>query len=244
MPLESSGAVATQLARALVDRVSLRKAAKRVNVHLETSFRWRHRFLATARNKRPSLLSGIIEADETLILKSAKGSRQLVGRAPRKRGGKPKKTGTSPDDYDIVLIARDRHKATSDHILYDFEGSSFDAALAPLIERDAVLVTDGRIAAIGRKLAADLAAPVVAGETLTVRLVKPGREPGQGVGFLDDGSMVVVNGGAGAVGAEPITVTVSSVVPNAAGRIVFARPVADGRAPVGTAPTGSGIMAG
>ena len=95
-----------------------------------------------------------------------------------------------------------------------------------------------------RRLAADLAAPVVAGETLTVRLVKPGREPGQGVGFLDDGSMVVVNGGAGAVGAEPITVTVSSVVPNAAGRIVFARPVADGGAPVGTAPTGSGIMAG
>ena len=53
-----------------------------------------------------------------------------------------------------------------------------------------------------------------------------------------------MNGGAGAVGAEPITVTVSSVVPNAAGRIVFARPVADGGAPVGTAPTGSGIMAG
>src|SRR5262249_56009309 len=83
-------------------RVSLRKAAKRVNVHLETSFRWRHRFLATARNKRPSLLSGIVEADETLILKSAKGSRKLVGRTARKRGGKPKKAGTSPDDYDIV----------------------------------------------------------------------------------------------------------------------------------------------
>lgn len=75
-------------ARALVDRVSLRKAAKRVNIHLETSFRWRHRFLATARDKLPSVLSGIIEADETLILKSAKGSRKLVGRAPRKRGGK------------------------------------------------------------------------------------------------------------------------------------------------------------
>lgn len=69
--------------------------------------------------------------------------------APRKRGGKPKMTGTSPDDYDIVLIACDRHKATSDHNLYDFEGGSFDAALAPLIERDAVLVTDGRQAYIG-----------------------------------------------------------------------------------------------
>lgn len=136
-------------ARALVDRVSLRKAAKRADIHLETSFRWRHRFLASAKDKRPSLLSGIVEADETLILKSAKGSRKLIGRAPRKRGGKPKKTGTSPDDYDIVLIARDRHKATSDHILHDFEGGSFDAALETRIERDAVLVTDGRQAYIG-----------------------------------------------------------------------------------------------
>ena len=131
-------------ARALVDRVSLRKAAARANVCLETSFRWRHRFLATAKDKRPSMLTGIVEADETLIRKSAKGSRRLVGRAPRKRGGKPKKTGTSPDDYEIVLVARDRHKSTSDHILFDFEGRSFDAALDPIVDRDAVLVTDGR----------------------------------------------------------------------------------------------------
>ena len=41
------------------------------------------------------------------------------------------------------------HKATSDHILHDFEGGSFDAALETRIERDAVLVTDGRQAYIG-----------------------------------------------------------------------------------------------
>jgi len=131
-------------ARALVNGVSLRKAAKRAGVCLGTSFRWRHRFLARAKDKRPERLAGIVEADETLIRKSAKGSRRLVGRAPRLRGGKPKKTGTSPDDYDIILIARDRHKATSDHILLDLEGRSFDAALDPIVARDAVLVTDGR----------------------------------------------------------------------------------------------------
>jgi transposase-like protein len=38
-------------ARALVDGVSLRKAAARTNIHLETSFRWRHRFLAVAKDK-------------------------------------------------------------------------------------------------------------------------------------------------------------------------------------------------
>ena len=131
-------------ARALVDRVSLRKAAERADVCLETSFRWRHRFLHAARDKRPSVVTGIVEADETLILKSTKGSKRLVGRAPRKRGGKPKKADTSPDDYDIVLIIRDRHKVTTDRILPDFQGATFEAALDPVVSRDSVLVSDGR----------------------------------------------------------------------------------------------------
>ena len=131
-------------ARAIVDGLTLRKAAARVGVHLETSFRWRHRFLSSSKKAKATRLSGIVEADETFILKSAKGSRGLVGRAPRKRGGKPKKTGTSPDDYDIVLIARDRSGATTDHILYDLTAPTTAEVLKPLVAKDAVLVSDGR----------------------------------------------------------------------------------------------------
>ncbi len=79
-------------------------------------------------------------------------------------------------------------------------------------------------AVIPRRLAADLIPGVLAGETLSVSLTRPGRHPGQGVGFLDDGSMVVVNGGADLVGAGPVTLVVSSIVPTSAGRMVFARP--------------------
>ena len=131
-------------ARALVARVSLRKAAERADVCLETSFRWRHRFLQAAKDKRPSLVTGIVEADESFILKSAKGSRQLVGRAPRKRGGKAKTPGLSTDEHDCILIVRDRHAATTDHLLPDLEGRTFAAYLAPVIAKDAVLVSDGR----------------------------------------------------------------------------------------------------
>jgi transposase-like protein len=131
-------------ARAIVDGLTLRKAAACVGVHLETSFRWRHRFLSSSKKAKATRLSGIVEADETFILKSAKGSRGLVGRAPRKRGGKPKKTGTSPDDYDIVLIARDRSGATTDHILYDLTAPTTAEVLKPLVAKDAVLVSDGR----------------------------------------------------------------------------------------------------
>ena len=133
-------------ARALVARVSLRKAAELANVCLETSFRWRHRFLAAAKDKRPSAVTGIVEADETFILKSDKGSREIKGRKARKRGGKAKKPGLSTEEHDAILIVRDRHAATTDHILPDLEGATFAGHLKPIVAPDAVLVSDGRAA--------------------------------------------------------------------------------------------------
>jgi len=60
------------------------------------------------------------------------------------------------------------------------------------------------------------------GEQLTVRIVKPGEEAGQGVGYLDDGTMVVVESAREAVGRE-VPVTVTSVLQTSAGRMIFAR---------------------
>ncbi len=74
-------------AKALVDGVSLRKAAKRARIDLTTAFRWRHRFLKVPKTTKAAAVTGIVEADETFFLKSAKGSKKLVGRSPRKRGG-------------------------------------------------------------------------------------------------------------------------------------------------------------
>jgi uncharacterized protein YacL len=74
-----------------------------------------------------------------------------------------------------------------------------------------------------RRLAADLVPGVLAGESLVVELTRPGRHPGQGVGFLEDGSMVVVNGGVDLVDAGPVSLVATSIVPTSAGRIVFAR---------------------
>ena len=69
--------------------------------------------------------------------------------------------------------------------------------------------------------------PVVTGEDISVQLIKPGREPGQAVGYLDDGTMVVVEGGRRQVGRE-VEVRVTSVVTTANGRLVFAHPVEAG----------------
>jgi uncharacterized protein YacL len=64
--------------------------------------------------------------------------------------------------------------------------------------------------------------PVVQpGEELTVQLVHEGKEYGQGVGYLDDGTMVVVEDARARVG-QKVNATVTRLLPTAAGRIVFA----------------------
>jgi uncharacterized protein YacL len=60
------------------------------------------------------------------------------------------------------------------------------------------------------------------GEGIDVRLVKAGEEPGQGVGYLEDGTMVVIEGGREHVG-EQVAATVTSVLQTSAGRMVFGR---------------------
>jgi uncharacterized protein YacL len=64
---------------------------------------------------------------------------------------------------------------------------------------------------------------VLAGEPMSVRIVKEGKESGQGVGYLDDGTMVVVDHGKKHLG-QRIDVTVTSVLQTSAGRLIFTRP--------------------
>ena len=132
-------------AKAMVDGVSLRTAAKRSRIDLTTAFRWRHRFLKAPKATKAAALKGIVEVDETFIRASAKGSKKLVGRTPRRRGTKPK-PGLSSDDYDAVLIVRDRHGATTDYVMPDLEGATFARLLKPVVAHDALLVSDGRAA--------------------------------------------------------------------------------------------------
>ena len=71
---------------------------------------------------------------------------------------------------------------------------------------------------------------VLPGEDLTVRLSHEGKEAGQGVGYLEDGTMVVVENGARHVGTEP-TVTVMRVLQTVGGRMIFAQPKGEAEVP-------------
>lgn len=64
---------------------------------------------------------------------------------------------------------------------------------------------------------------VIPGEDMQVVIIKDGKEHNQGVAYLDDGTMIVVEGGRNYIG-QAISVTVTSVLQTSAGRMIFAKP--------------------
>lgn len=95
-----------------------------------------------------------------------------------------------------------------------------------------IVTTDTALAQIGairsapvlnmNQLAQAMRSPVTPGETIEIEIDKAGEQPGQGVGYLPDGTMVVVENGAPAIG-QTTPVTVASSLQTAAGRMIFAR---------------------
>ena len=64
---------------------------------------------------------------------------------------------------------------------------------------------------------------LLAGEQIALALIRPGDEAGQAVGFLEDGTMVVVEGARDRIG-QTVSVTVTNTLQTSAGRLVFAKP--------------------
>ena len=71
-------------------------------------------------------------------------------------------------------------------------------------------------------LAKSLRSELMVGEQLDVLLLKPGRDEGQAVGYTEDGSMVVVNGGRALIGRS-VVAEIISVLPSGTGKMIFAR---------------------
>lgn len=79
------------------------------------------------------------------------------------------------------------------------------------------------------------------GEYMTIRVVKAGDQIGQGVGYLDDGTMVVVEHGRNQIGQE-VPIVVTSVLQTPAGRMIFGRPEARGSGPgSGSTPAANNV---
>ena len=73
------------------------------------------------------------------------------------------------------------------------------------------------------ELANAVKAVVHPGEEMSVRIIQEGKEQGQGVGYLDDGTMIVVEGGVRFMDRD-LPITVTRVLQTVAGRMIFAQP--------------------
>lgn len=121
-----------------------------------------------------------------------------------------------------------------DRVLPEFEGHPVDLKLVLLAKHlDGKVVTNdynlNKVAKLHgvdvinlNELANALKPLFLPGETLEVHIVKPGEEAGQGVGYLDDGTMIVIEGGREHVG-KTVKIAVTSVLQTSAGRMIFGR---------------------
>lgn len=153
---------------------------------------------------------------------------------------------TVADSADKMKRARGRRgldilqKLQSSHVAEvlmddtDVEGANVDQKLISLAQhmRGRVMTNDfnlNKIASLRgvevinlNDLAKAMRPVVLPGEHLSVKLMKPGENPSQGVGYLDDGTMVVVEDGKSHIGQQ-VDLVVTSTLQTSAGRMIFGR---------------------
>lgn len=123
---------------------------------------------------------------------------------------------------------------TYDHLAAKEGGDQVDAKLVRLAKalNGTVVTNDFNLHKVAElegvrvlnvnNLANALKPVVMAGEEMNVDIIKVGREEGQGIAYLEDGTMVVVEGGSGVVG-DRVDVIVNSVLQTTAGKMIFGK---------------------
>ena len=159
---------------------------------------------------------------------SSSTSPTTTSRPPHPRPPRPRVLAVLQKDHrvDLELTDEDAH-----------EVKAVDAKLVALARaREAsVLTTDYNLNRVAQlqgvrvmnlnQLANAMKPAFLPGEEMRVKVIQQGKEPGQGVAFLDDGTMIVVEGGGSFLQRE-LDVTVTRVLQTVAGRMVFAQPIA------------------
>ncbi len=153
-------------------------------------------------------------ADASDVLRRAKGRRGLdILKSLQGLDSKVKVEITQEDPADIREVDAKLVKLASK---YGAKVLTTDFNLNKVAQIEGVVVLNIN------DLANALKPAVLPDERIEVKIIKEGKEPNQGVGYLDDGTMIVVDGGRGHMG-RTVSVLVTSVLQTAAGRMIFTR---------------------
>jgi uncharacterized protein YacL len=200
-------------------------------------------FAKQLRGTRPMLLDTSALIDGRIADVAATGFLQAALVVPRfvvgelqalSDSGEPMKRSKGRRGLEIVakLQKQPRLDVSIDETVVP--GKAVDQMLVELAkEMPALIVTAdvglARVAAIQsvqvlnlNDLANAVKMALVPGEPVTVKLMKPGEQAGQAVGYLNDGTMIVAEDGAGQIG-QTVTMVVTSSLQTSAGRLIFAR---------------------
>ncbi|MEZ6241933.1 MAG: TRAM domain-containing protein [Phycisphaerales bacterium] len=181
---------------------------------------------ATGLIQSPVIIPGFVVGELQLLADSA----DKLTRAKGRRG--------------LEVISRLQRTATLDVSIDEtpIPGKAVDQMLVELARRLSGIVATNdvalaRIAEIQgvpvlniNDLANALKPSVIPGEALRLKILKPGEQPGQGVGYLDDGTMVVAEDGQSHIGSV-VELQVTSTLQTSAGRLIFGRIDLAGHAP-------------
>ena len=135
-------------ARAMIEGKSLAKTAQLCGVHPTTAFRWRHRFLRAPAVRKPRSLSGIVETDETFVLKSFKGRWSDLPRPATQTRRQGQASGALSGQYSRSRRPRPEGRDLRRGLASGRWGFK-ESALAGVVTQDNHLIGDG-----GRPIAA------------------------------------------------------------------------------------------
>jgi len=140
---------------------------------------------------------------------------------------------------DVSIDERDVQGKAVDQMLVELAR----ALPASVVTVDTGLARVCAIHAIGviniNEIANALKPTLLPGERINLRIIRPGEQPGQGVGYLPDGTMVVAEDGASCLGLDEVELSVLSSLQTSGGRLIFARLANPDASPPATAPDAS-----
>lgn len=157
-------------------------------------------------------------ADAPDPVKKERGRRGLEALEQLKKNKKVKVTVLSVDHHNNHI----REKKEVDEELVDLTKNYKGKIITCDYNLEKAATIRGVTAINMNALAQCLKVAAVPGELITVKVLHPGKDDTQGVGYLDDGTMIVVEKGSGDLGKN-VAVTISRVIQTASGKILFAK---------------------
>jgi transposase-like protein len=127
----------------LISSVSIRKAAKELDLNVSTVFSWRHKLLSALSKSNENLFTGIVECDDKQLDISEKGNKNLERESYKRPSDRNKKRGVSNDKIS-VMVAADRSNNSTMKVAKQgrVDAESIEKSIGNQVQKSNILCSD------------------------------------------------------------------------------------------------------